>query len=58
MKVPFKFRTASAKATERALIDSGATENFVNDATWQQMGVGRSKLLRPLRLLNVDSTEN
>ena len=58
MKVPFKCRTASAKATERALIDSGATENFVDNATWQRMGVGRSKLPRPLRLLNVNSTEN
>ena len=41
MNVPFAFSTAHAKAEEKALLDSGATENFIDKETWKRMGVGQ-----------------
>ena len=35
------FRTLSEQADDRALVDSGATENFIDYETWKQMGVGK-----------------
>jgi hypothetical protein len=33
LKIPFDFKTYMAKAEETALIDSGATENFIDYQT-------------------------
>jgi hypothetical protein len=41
MNVPFSFQTAHAMAKETALLDSGATENLIDEATWKRMKVGR-----------------
>jgi predicted aspartyl protease len=45
-------------ADERALLDSGATENFVDETTWQQLGIRRKELKKPITITNVDGTEN
>jgi len=34
MNVPFDFQTAHAEADEIALLDSGVTENFIDEHTW------------------------
>jgi hypothetical protein len=33
LKIPFDFKTYMAKAKETALVDSGATENFIDYKT-------------------------
>jgi hypothetical protein len=58
MNVPFKFETARLKADETALIDSGATENFIDEDTWKRLGIGRNQLHEKIVLTNVDGTEN
>jgi len=58
MNVPFDFQTAHAEADEIALLDSGATENFIDEHTWRRMGVGRRPLPKKIKVFNVDGTEN
>jgi hypothetical protein len=43
-------------ADEKALLDSGATENFIDETTWQRLGIGRKELKRPITVTNVDGT--
>jgi hypothetical protein len=52
------FRTSQSKADESALIDSGATDNFIDEDTWKRLGIGRKELARPVTVHNVDGTEN
>ena len=58
MKVPFRFKTAQFKVEEEALIDSGATDNFIDEATWKRLRIGKNNLRELLLLHNVDGTEN
>jgi hypothetical protein len=53
-----QFHTACTKADEKALIDSGTTENFIDEETWTRLGIGRKALKQPLTIHNVDGTEN
>jgi hypothetical protein len=52
------FKTSQLMANEKALLDSGATENFIDKTTWQQLGIGCKELERPITVTNVDRTEN
>jgi hypothetical protein len=45
-------------ANEKALLDSGATENFIDETTWQWLGIGWKELGKPITVTNVDRTEN
>ena len=45
-------------AEERALIDSGASENFMDHRMIQRLGIGTRTLPEPRRVFNVDGTEN
>ena len=45
-------------AEETTLIDSGATDNFIDEDTWGKLGVGRMELSKPITIHNVDGTEN
>jgi hypothetical protein len=38
------FRTSQSKADESALIDSGATDNFIDEETWKRLGIGKKEL--------------
>ena len=40
LNVPLTFLSAQLKADEEALLDSGATENFIDEETWERLGVG------------------
>jgi Aspartyl protease len=40
------------------MTDSGATENFIDKTTRQQLGIGHKELKRPITVTNVDGTEN
>jgi len=50
--------TACATAEQTALLDSGATENFISFRTWRQLGIGQQELNEPITVHNVDGTEN
>ena len=45
-------------ATASALVDSGATENFINIRTAKCWGMPRKTLIKPRPIVNVDGTEN
>ena len=45
-------------AEEYALLDSGATENFMDERMVQRLGIGRRAMKVPRRVFNVDGTEN
>jgi gag-polyprotein putative aspartyl protease len=58
LKIPFDFKTYMAKAEEAALVDSGATENFIDYQTVVRLRLGSSKLATPRPVHNVDGTPN
>ena len=56
MKVPF--RSLSKQAEELVLIDSGATENFLDKATWERMGIRSHETTKLITVYNMDGMEN
>jgi hypothetical protein len=58
LEIPFDFKTYMAKAEEVALIDSGATENFIDYQTVVQLRLGSNKLAVPQPVHNIDGTPN
>jgi hypothetical protein len=56
IKIPYTSIWKMAKIC--ALIDSGATENFLNKQVVKQLGVGRKLLLQPRKVSNIDGMEN
>ena len=45
-------------AEEQALLDSGASENFIDKETWKSLMIGSFKLPKPITIYNVDGMEN
>ena len=41
MKMRFTFKTVWSVAKETALLDSGMSENFLDEKVWQSLGIGR-----------------
>jgi Retroviral aspartyl protease len=58
LEIPFDFQTYMAKAEEKALVDSGATENFINHKTVKQLHLGTKALTLAQPVFNVDRTHN
>src|ERR1700756_5852290 len=56
--LPIDFHTFKGKAEESALVDSGATGNFIDSKTVQRLGLGTKALDVPRMLINLDGTEN
>ena len=54
----FTFLSKRGRADERVLVDSGATENFMDQSMVRRLGIGTRKLPVPRRIFNVDGTEN
>ena len=52
------FEHSHGMATTSALVDSGATENFVDIRTAEHWGMPRKVLFKPRPIVNVDGTEN
>src|SRR5260370_40988069 len=42
----------------KALVDSGATDNFISPDFARRMGLGSTPLERPRKVWNIDNTEN
>ena len=47
-----------SKEAEHALLDSGATDNFIDQRTIKRLNIPMRRLNRPRILYNVDKTEN
>ena len=58
INIPFKFHTVQKATDEKALLNSGATENFMDEEVWSRLNIGRFKLLWPLTVHNIDGTKN
>ena len=58
LNMKISFRIARSMAEETALIDSGATDNFIDEDTWGKLGIGKMELSKPITVHNVDGMEN
>jgi hypothetical protein len=58
LEVPIKLHLFKGMAEEVTLIDSGATENFINQGTIKKLKLGTRKLEEPVKLRNIDGTYN
>ena len=58
LRVPVSIRTSCFKADKQALVDSGATNNFMSPNFARKMGLGMKKLDNPRKIFNIDDTEN
>src|ERR1700747_380821 len=55
---PFTLLTAKTKTEENALLDSGATHNFIDIRTIIRLQIGTKRLKEVRSLTNVDGTTN
>src|SRR5579864_626012 len=58
MKLPIQIYKRQGMADTQALIDSGATSNFINHREVVRLRLGTKKLARPLQVYNVDKSHN
>jgi hypothetical protein len=58
MRVPVSIRTSYFMADKKALVDSGATDNFMHPAFAKRMGLGLQTLPTPKKIFNIDNTAN
>jgi hypothetical protein len=56
MCVPVSIRTSYFMADKKALIDSGATDNFMHPVFAKRMGLGLQKLQTPKKIFNINNT--
>ena len=56
--MPFTFTCAQGMAEETALMDSGATENFMDERMVTRLGIGKRPMKQPHWVFNVDGSEN
>jgi hypothetical protein len=58
INMPFTFSCAHGMAEETALVDSSATENFMDERMVTRLGIGKRPMKQPHRVFNVDGSEN
>src|SRR5258707_3625823 len=58
MRVPISVRTNYKTTDVKALVDSGATDNFISPDFTKRMGLGSTPLEWPRKVWNIDNTEN
>jgi hypothetical protein len=58
MQIPVSIRTSYFMADKRALVDSGATDNFMHPNFATKMGLGLKELPMPRKIFNIDNTTN
>jgi len=58
LEVSVSLHSFCGMAEEKALIDSGATENFIDQETVTQLKLGSKKLSEPVQLRNIDGSYN
>jgi hypothetical protein len=58
MRIPVSIRTCYFMADKKALVDSGATDNFMHPNFAKRMGLGMKPLPKPKKIFNIDNTTN
>ena len=58
MRVPVSIRTHYFMADKKALVDSGATNNFIHPTFAKRLGLTMTPLEKPKRIYNIDNTSN
>jgi hypothetical protein len=58
MRIPVSIHTSYFMADKRALVDSGATDNFMHPNFATKMGLGMKELPTPRKIFNIDNTTN
>jgi hypothetical protein len=58
INMPFTFLCARGTAEETALVDSSATENFMDERMVARLGIGKRPMKQPRHVFNVDGSEN
>ena len=58
MRVPVSIRTRYFMADKKALVDSGATDNFIHPAFAKRLGLAMMPLEKPKKIYNIDNTSN
>jgi hypothetical protein len=58
MKIPVSFQTSYARANKQILVDSGATDNFIDPRLIKRLGLRSLRLEQPRKIWNIDGTSN
>jgi hypothetical protein len=58
MRIPVSIRASYNMANIKALVDSGATDNFIHPNFVKWMGLGQRELDKPKNIYNIDNTTN
>src|SRR5260370_22443419 len=58
MRVLVSVQTNYKMTNAKALVDSGATDNFISPDFARRMGLGSTPLEQPRKVWNIDNTEN
>jgi hypothetical protein len=58
LEVPIRIHSFKGMAEEVTLIDSGTTENFIDQETIKKLKLGTRKLEEPVWLRNINETYN
>ena len=58
INILFSFVCMHGMAKEYALLDSGATKNFMDERMVQRLRIGKQTIKTPRRVFNVDGMEN
>jgi hypothetical protein len=58
MRIPVSICTRYFMADKKALVDSGATDNFMHPNFTKRMGLGMKALPKPKKIFNIDNTTN
>jgi hypothetical protein len=58
MCVPVSIHTSYFMANKQALVNSGATDNFMHPVFARRMGLGLRELPNPKKIFNIDNTTN
>jgi hypothetical protein len=58
MRIPVSIRTSYFMANKQALVDLGATDNFMHPNFAKRMGLGMKALPNPKKIFNIDNTTN
>jgi hypothetical protein len=58
MQIPVSIHTSYFMADKQALVDSGATDNFMHPGFAMKMGLGMKELPTPRKIFNINNTTN
>jgi hypothetical protein len=58
MSIKIFVHTLSKRAETSALLDTGATENFINERYTRKICIPFKQLIKLRKIINVDGTEN